>query len=417
MDESGTYGQFGEAVYDNEDHHWHFQRSKTAPHLLELPGETKIIVESDGRTQNKIFPADGKEGPTRRREKQVQALVRRNPEFQPGSGFLTDLARISEAVEESASRHDPTIGNLLAFGTTTDELARQQVEIVAFPTGPTGSDLRIVQVRKQRRGWHDLKNVHLQVPTIHGEEATWTGPGVPIQSIAFANPLEGTDPFLAVRLIMQTLIFRPVLRKKVVSNGSRLDVNFLVSVDLDQTGNQPHADVAFNPWYARQFAILDQAGCFTIWELDGKSLMKVNRVAFNRSTMENPKSGESASGDCWGRAIWVCSPSILAVCRRRNLKIFEIEGDHLLERHDLDNGLTDFGWILDMVQVPSQLGYIVVATSQHLVVYYVKHATPSKVAQVRHFRNSEDISLQLYCFSDGDGKLAGSESCPDIANV
>jgi RNA polymerase I-specific transcription initiation factor RRN6 len=63
-----------------------------------------------------------------------------------------------------------------------------------------------------------------------------------------------------------------------------------------------------------------------------------------------------------------------------------------------------------MVQVPSQLNYIVVATSQHLVIYYVEHAIPSKLVQVRHFRNSDDLSLQLHCYNDGDGKLAGNKA-------
>lgn len=413
MDETGTYGQFGHAVYDLETHEWRFQRTPNEQYLLQPLGNPKVIVESNSRDHGKPFPTDGKEGPTRRREKQVKALVKRNPELQPGSGLLTDLVRVSEAVEESASRHDPTRGNLLAFGVTTDEFAKRQVGIAAFPTAPTGSDLRVVHVRKQERGSHDIKNVHLEVPTIHGEAATWTGPGVPIQSIVFANPLEGTDPFLAVRLVTETLIFRPVLRKKVVSNGSRLDLNSLVSIGLDQTGNVPHADVAFNPCYARQFAILDQAGCCTIFELDRTSqtqVHRVKRIASSQSPKDNLSNGKNAFDDSWGRVIWISGPSTLAVCRRRSLKIFEVDGEHLIERHELEVGLTDFGWILDMVYVPSQLNYFVIVTSQHLVIYHVDHAEASKVAQVRHFRNSGDTSLRLNCFNDGDGKLTDTKA-------
>src|SRR5437016_14389480 len=51
---------------------------------------------------------------------------------------------------------------------------------------------------------------------------------------------------------------------------SRIDPNFTVTIPNSRTGGTPHAGVAFNPWYTRQCAIVDQKGHWTIWDLEGQ---------------------------------------------------------------------------------------------------------------------------------------------------
>ena len=413
MDDTGTYGQFGNVVYDFDDRDWRFSRSANTIYALRLLGEPRIIIEPCDSRHSTGFPQDGKEGPTRRRENQTKALIKLHPELQPASGLLADLARLSEAVEEASDRHDPAQGNLLTFGIITDELAKRQVEVAAFPTGPTGSALRVVQVQKQRRGWHDIEGVYLRAPTIYGEAAIWEGPGVPIQSIVFATPLESGDSCLAVQLMTETLIFRPLLGKTRLPGGSRMDVNLLHTIGLDQTRNSPPADVTFNPWYPRQFAVLNQAGSWTAFELEGRRTERIKKLCTTGTARNQRKASKRLSNQGWARIIF-SSASTVTVCNRKKVAFFEVAQQGPIELLEVDVGLDSVGQILDMIAVPSQPEYIVTISSVHIIVHHVEtnrdeNVVVNKVAAIRHFRNSDDISLRASCFSEEESKLARQE--------
>jgi RNA polymerase I-specific transcription initiation factor RRN6 len=400
MDETGTYGQFGQAIYNHDEKAWEFQRSVKSSPIFQLLTEPKAVVEPGER--NAGFEEDGKEGPSRRRENQVKDLIKLYPELQPAGSLLKNLVRTSEAVEESSARYDPVKGILLAFGVVPDKLTKGRTKVIAYPTGPNGNDLHLVQVQTQRRGWSDVRNTYLQVPTLHGEKTIWRGPGIPIQSIVFANPLEGVDNYLAIRLITQILIFRPMLREVPVQGGSCLDMNLSVTLDMNQTGDHPFVDLAFNPWFTRQIAALDQRGRCTVLELVGKPRTGTNQVAQSQPTKD--LAGRGPLQDCWGRVSWISGPSTIAVCTRRNLKVFSYAEKDLKELYDLDVGVCDVGWILDMVVTSSHTKHVMIVTSHHVVVYHIDKALASKVAMVRHFRDADDISMRANCFDEGEGK-------------
>lgn len=409
MDDVGSYGQLGQATYDYNERLWKFSRSTDTIHTLQPLGEPRNVIEASCSTRTRVFPKDGKEGPSRRRENQTKALVKLHPELQPAHGLLPDLARVSEAVEDAAIRHDPAYGNLLAFGIITDELAKRQTEVAAFPTGPNGSDLRLIQVQKQKRGWHKFEGAHLRVPTIYGEAAMWKGPGVPIQSIVFATPLESNEPVLAVRLVTKTLIFRPVLRRTGIAGGSRMDVNLLHSLGMGQTRNSPPADVAFNPWIPRQLAVLNQAGGWTVWELEGKGIERMKKLCTTGSTRNQKKATQHLSDKAWGRVIF-SSASTVAVCDREKMAFFEIAQQGPIQLLELDAGLDSVGQILDMVAVPLRSEYFILLSSVHIMMYHVKtmqddHIVANRVVRMRHFRSPDDISLRASCVSDDDSKL------------
>lgn len=406
MDETGTYGQFGQAVYDHEERDWRFERSINSCRTLIPLGESKVVTPAS--TSRPSHKTEGKEGPSRRRENQVKALTQVYPELQLASGLLPDLVRISEAVEESSGRHDPVQGNVIAFGIIPDELSRRKTEVVAFPTGPTGSDLRIVESKRQARGWDDSRKTYLQVPTIYSEETTWKGSGVPIRSIVFANPLEKGDTYLAVRLIAETWIFQPVIRKHPQANGSRLFANPKLRLDVRQHGGPPLSHITFNPWYSRQFANLDEDGTWRVCEMKGKGTLQVAQVC--SKVAEDRRSATDGLQDTWGRLTWVCGPSILAVCTRRKAAIFDTAKRPPTELHQLDVGLQDgSGWILDMELIHSAPSFLTILSSTHLVVHYIqvdddRNVDARQAATIRHFRNQDDVSLRMHCYSEGDGK-------------
>ena len=408
MDETGTYGHSGQAIYDHEKKEWRFGRSLSSNYSLRPLKESKVAVEA---TAPPILPLarDGKEGPSRRRENQVKSLVKTYPELQPASTLLPDLARVSEAVEDAAARHDPAKGNLLAFGRIVDETTGSSFEVAAFPSGPTGGNLRIVRVQNQRRGWSDSQSVWLDVPTFQGEEAVWEGPGAPIQSLVFARPLESVDGFLAVRLITQTLVFRPVLCKDSIDGELSLDVNILFNLDIDMTGGLPHADVAFSPWNSQQFGVVDQSGSWSVWQMSSKRAGRGKQICRVVLADENSKSKTNVVDDGWSRIAWIHNAYTVVVCGRQHLMIFDIKLEEPSELRKVDilpeSGV---GWILDMTILPSRSDCFCVLTSMHIFVYHVGSVQDDEVevkdlVKIRHFRNEDDISLHLHLFDDGNG--------------
>ena len=411
MADTGNYGQFGEAVYDHRGRRWRFNRSTMYHYAPKLLGEPKIAIHPSGTSISSSRAADGKEGPSRRREKQVKSLIQTYPELQPASTLLPELARISEAVEETVARHDPAKGNLLSSGSITDEATRRLVDVAAFSCGPTGSDLCIVQFQKQRRGWDDSRKAWLEVPTIYCEEGIWKGLGAPIQSIIFAQPLEHGDYFLAVRLITSTLIFRPILRKAPASVESRCDWNLLFTLHTDQTGGTPHADVAFNPWQTRQFAVVDQASSWSIWELRSRNPGRAKQISHGSLTNVGDQSTKEQLDDSWLRIIWVCNPTIIAVCNRRRLTMFSNGQEEAVELEKVDVGFENgIGLILDAARLPLLPTHLAVLTSTHALVYHIEASgdnriTVKNILKLRHFRSPDDISLRLSVFDDGGGKI------------
>ncbi|KAK3725151.1 hypothetical protein LTR37_000662 [Vermiconidia calcicola] len=397
-----SYGQFDHAVYDHSGKVWQFARSNERDSALRILGKPKIVIESTSIQRPTTGDGDEKDAPSVRREQQIKHLTQAYPEAQPANTILAEFARASEAVDRAASVYDPSKGSLLAVAKVTDEAARRHAPLAAFPSGPTGSDLRLVQMQKQRRGWDDSHDAWLEVPTLHGEETTWKGPGVPIQSVIFASPFKRGDAYLGVRLITQTLIFKPVLKKAVLSSGSRLHENLHLSLDIKSTGGLPHADFAFNPWFTRQFAVIDQASSWSVWELSRRSKEEAKQLARGALSRESSKAMSDATDDGWGRITWVCDSTTVAVCNRRTLSLLDISDEGATEPQDIDVGIANgIGWILDISLLSSRPDVLCVLTPTSILLFRVERnmhteVTVKTIMTLRHFRNTEDVSLCLH---------------------
>lgn len=404
------YGHLGRASYDPDEQTWSFQRANDQAFRLRPLGEPRLVAKPAEIEDVEARLEIAGQRPSERYPRQLQDLVKRHPELQPASDFLPPLLHVSEAVQSATARHDPLKGNLLAFGTIPSEASHKTLTIAAFTTGPVGSDLRLVQVQNQRKGWDDARDAWIEVPTIHGEQAIWSGERVPIQQVCFAQTIERTDTFLAARLPTRTLIFRPLLRREPVSgpSASRLDANCIFDVPIANTGGLPHADVAFNPWYTRQFGTVDQAGCWSIWQLEGRSTSSAKCICTG-SVLDNGSGSTKAADDGWARITWVSDLSTVGVCTRRRLALHKINDDGSTTSEttvviDLTDGR---GWILDFVLMPSQPSHLCVLTSSHITLYLVDEGgkVASAVMTIRHFRNPEDMTLSLSAFQLDDDIL------------
>ncbi|KAK4902158.1 hypothetical protein LTR27_001060 [Elasticomyces elasticus] len=397
--------QIRRAIYDPDEEAWNFQREIDYAYSLHPLGSAKIVAEppKDGHA-----PVDAQVTPlitSERHKRQIKHLVERFPDVQPATALLGPLLRVSEAIESASARHDPLQGELLALGTVPAEALHCTLTLAAFPSGPTGSNLRLVQMQMQRHGWDDTKDAWIKVPTIHGMEAEWHGEGVPIQQICFAHALEGSDAFIAARMPTRTMVFRPAVRSRGPS-AFALDAKICFEVSIASTGAVPHADVVFNPWYTRQFGIVDQAGNWSVYELEGLASTKSKLVC--RSGL--PTGISRPVDDGWARIAWVGNPSTIAVCTRRQLDLYDIAGQDTDKSNPIAT-ITSVGssWYLAMVQVPSHPAHLAVLTSTHVLLYHAKaheSAINAKtLLKLRHFRNPEDTTLTLAVFTLEDATL------------
>ena len=400
-----AYGHFGNACYDPEEGTWSFVRSPGQETALQPLGELQTFVPAaTGAAAH--APSRQHEIPSKRHERQIKEVTRRFPKLQPAGTLLRPLLQASEAVEEATARHDLVKGQRLTFGRIFDESLRRSAQVAAFSSGPSGSDLRIVQAQLQKQGWEDSRDVWVEVPVFAGEEATWHGGGSPIQQVCFAKPVENGECLLAVRMITRIVIFKPVLRK---SGSGRLHANELCEVHMSETGNVPHADVAFNPWFTRQFALIDQVGNWSVWEFGNREARSAKCV-HRFSGPEEAEVSSSSLNDGWARISWCFDPNHVLIATRRKVSLFDIASG-LEGVQEIDVGLSaSAGWILDVAILAGHTDKVCALMTTHLHILLLKERDGVVKAradmQIRHHRSPEDITLSITTFESGEGRLA-----------
>ncbi|KAI9811458.1 MAG: hypothetical protein M1827_005441 [Pycnora praestabilis] len=421
------YGHLGEAIYDPETKSWTFNRQ---------PGHSNIL-EPVGSLTNSLAPPPGPSSPVEQQSyqdihKQACDLAKSYPELVPAVPLLSSLAFTSQAITATTSIHDPTTSDRLAFGKAADlenqRSGARTVPIVAVPGGEAGEAVRLIQVREEQLGWGTDQSPLLGITEIGGgEEALWVGDGGTVQQIRFAQSAGESSTWMAVRLLTTTVILRPLYHRVPFSTSSlerypnscghapsRLDPNPIVTLSLRLTGDAPHADVCFNPWYEKQFAVVDQKGNWSVWDVEGqKSKRSTLRTKAGKSghisqdfDFETGESLEEEAGDGWGRICWAGDVNTLVVCNRRHMAVFDLKAT-LVQSHAPDLGLRmTSDWILDVSVNLHNQAHVFVLTSARLFWLEItssgedideKDVTrrAKTLLSWRHFRDREDVSLRL----------------------
>ena len=396
------YGHFGNATYQVDEHTWQFEKVPDLPRNLHPIGVPEIVVPSSRFSLWKDDNSRSTKQPSIKYQKETADLVKLVPTLQPASASLQPLLHASEAVESASGRHDPLQGTLLTFGRIFDASIRRSTQVAAFVSGPTGSDLRVVQVQLQKQGWDDSRDVWLEVPVMSGEEAIWKSGGPPIQQVYFAQPLETGENLLAVRTTSRVLIFKPVLRK---AGPNRLHLKPLFEISATSNDGVPYADVTFNPWFPRQFAIVDQAARWRVWEFRSRESSDASCVY--SSAIDEEAATKSSLNDGWARVTWMCSPSVVIIATRRAVTLHDITTTSS-KLQDVDVGvLGTSGWVLDVLGIPSMPTRTLVLTTTHVQVIAVEdrngEVRARSIMRIRHFRSSEDVTLRLSLLRDEEG--------------
>jgi RNA polymerase I-specific transcription initiation factor RRN6 len=96
------------------------------------------------------------------------------------------------------------------------------------------------------------------------------------------------------------------------------------------TGKRAHAHVAFNPWYEKQFGIIDEGGRWRVYDLEGAQARDW-RIRSNVKVVEMGKGYVGAEGGTgWGRLLWGADVNSVIACDRKRAGLFDIRVSYLL---------------------------------------------------------------------------------------
>ncbi|GIZ40020.1 hypothetical protein CKM354_000337600 [Cercospora kikuchii] len=398
------YGHFGQVAYSLDDEEWSFERVSTPSQIVRSCGPPNHVYQPSERQQFNDVPVRA-EPQGQRMRRQTKDLLEHIPELQPAAGLLPALLRVSEATQEAVLNHDSTTGRLIATSSIRSEIQHKSMRIAALACGESRTELRLIHVQNRRRGLsHDQKS-WIAVPTLYGEETVCTKFDGPVQQVVFAEPVDRGEPLLGVRLLRKTLIFRPThgtAKSSDLEASSNIQPNLMYDMDIKSTGNVAHSDVAFNPWFSQQIALVDQSGSWTVMEFQSRKLSRVAR------TWTGAVKTSSLS-DGWARIAWLFNLETIAVCARDTITLFSIAGQNSARLHTIAPDIASGApWILDFAILPGQMDKFAVLTTNNLLVYRVASSGSHEVqveniATIEHFRNPEatDMRMSIWCCNEG----------------
>ena len=360
------------------------------------------------------------------RNRNIKKLAQTYPELVPGISLLPAFAQISETVCEVTSRHDPLVSELVAFGTALNRdnprTGANTIPVIATAGGEAGEAVRVALLDTKHVGWHGNKSVSLNCVEIKDkEQGWWSGHSGSVQQLSFSESEGSSSSWLAVRYPGATTILQPILNRTIppyssqhrsAYPASRLDLDPIAVLPTERSGGTPHADVSFNPWYAKQFGIIDQEGRWSIWNIEyhnKRRLLWTIKAGSAGNVHDGQTEGlgqSSIKTDGWGLIVWACNVHTILVFGRTAFVLYNIEdmserlvGPNLVLAKSGD-------WILGVRRSPSDKSHVFVVTSSRVFWLSIagfggkrKKGDPDIGATIllswRHFRDQDDISLGI----------------------
>ncbi|KAL1591429.1 hypothetical protein SLS60_012042 [Paraconiothyrium brasiliense] len=421
-------GHFGIPAYDLANSRWAFLRTFIGASFRQIDQWRTIIPAAIH------FPYPRIPRSLRNARQATKSITRDFPELVPATEHISELEVVSAAATAAVSAHDAAIGQLMSFGTITPPAARTHLArpVVALAAGEGGNILRLQLLSKEKRGWGTGATsdslCYLDCLSWKGDCGFWNQDAAAIQQVCFAQS-EKPGSFLAVRLPQRVALFRPVYHDRpTAAANSRLyalppsviEIRPFHSVWTGDTGNIPHADVAFNPHYHRQLAIIDQNSSWSVWDIDGsRRSYIVRRAASGTMPIEGNRNEEMAEAlgdwkeDGWARIIWVGDANTLLISSRKRIELINLKQPtrslnmpQVIDWNSTKNHPKSR--ILDVKRHPLlDEKQFFVLTSARLCLFSltslsdgprVDHGNTDAdiILSWTHFRATEDTTLQLY---------------------
>lgn len=346
---------------------------------------------------------------------------------------------LSHVITKAAEYCDPLVTSLLDLGHAVDigkdDSSRRAIPIAVVASGQCGNAISFRTIEEDIVELRRETPTEMRVPSIGNKESIeWCAGGAPVRQICFARTVEEKATWMAARFQHSTTIFRPQYHRQpvpahtdhegqrgstVYHRNSRLHANPLVEVSHLQTGGFAHADVTFNPWYPKQFALVDERGNWSIWEISGgrKKREKLRRTSWSATCLMSRSlpwldlgDGQAIDGhprhDGWAKIEWAGDYSGLLVSDRRCSIFYRMQNDQTCSfsiELDLDRKSE---WILDIKRSPGNESHIFLLTTSRIFWLdvsseFIPHPESNSNLSLcprlswRHFRDPEDVTLQL----------------------
>lgn len=436
-----NFGHFGLPAYDLENNQWAFSRTPNGGPYRQL-GEWEYIVPAE-----RHFPSPSVPRPLRHSRATTSTIAVDFPDLAPAAKDVPKLEAISVAATAASTIYDASVGQLLSVGAINPGTHSNQIRyIAAMPSGEGGNILRLQLLVKQRQGWDQLDHraSYLEGLSIKGDVGYWNEDAAPIRQVCFAQS-ENNNNFLAVRFPERIALFHPRLygrRRAAIKScfydlpPSSVHARPFHSISIDDTGGVPHADIVFNHHYQRQFAIVDQESNWSIWDIDGNrrgysikqtaaQSMRLNDELESMESKEQLNIIRSWKEDGWARILWVGDANTILVCNRRQLELVDLRepSRHLRISQVIDWRNTNNPskhWILDAKKHPKNERQFFILTSKRLFLFAMPFmgdepkANPGDADAVAimswtHFRDTEDVTLQLYVKATSEEGMANTK--------
>ncbi|KAG0125672.1 RNA polymerase I-specific transcription initiation factor RRN6-like protein [Tuber indicum] len=351
---------------------------------------------------------------TRRRAWWSRCISIDAPEMGPAVDILGDLLEESQLVSSYTELADTSIGKLLDFGKATDadNKRTRMLDTTAFAMGSVGDELGIAGVAG--------KIVDDGDPSTKGKivvPKVLVGPGEagciahkfwsPIRQVIFAG---GADdevgrPYLAVRTLVGTTVFKPSrLQTPLPGMTNRFWPRKLLTIKNEDMYGSAHAHVEFNPWFERQFGVLDEKGGWKIWDMEGRQ-----KKPGNDYTVKEYASGRMPVDDGseyvvggWGRFCWGGDLNSVFVAGRKRAGVFDMRAQPS-SISQVEIPLDYNVRILDLKRGPSATvgtdAFVLTSRSLH----WLDLRQPKiPLMTIPHYRHESDalLSLELFNLSD-----------------
>jgi RNA polymerase I-specific transcription initiation factor RRN6 len=441
-----SYGHLGKASYDTEENQWTFSNTKDqsklsltckkdpADHIVDQ--RIQQLLPLTDRIPPSLQHTPKEEGrPSHIAKSQIKWLLKAQPETFPGHAITSTLAKAHNARRTGLSARS---GSLLAVGRALDAdrvSGSRKLQILCMPCGSAGHVLQLIKPRMERRGWGKHSAAWLSLLGLESpEQGFWVGVGGVIRQIESADDENESGAWLAVRQDTVITIFRPHYGKLHKSTGpptgyreadipSRLNPNPVATLTTEMANSEDLMDVSFNPWYSRQFAVVDAQGRWSIWDverLQGKGsqeqLISGKYGHFYENSVPDPtlKDAQNDHADGWYRILWACNIYTIVVCNRRHFAVIDIKSvpARLPSAEVLTGNSTE--WILDVKPSPVNPNHLIILTTSRIFWVEVIPAGEDKgvkatgikvVLSYQHFRDPNDKAMRLTLVKKDPGMI------------
>jgi RNA polymerase I-specific transcription initiation factor RRN6 len=368
------------------------------------------------------------------------------PELIPPSA-VERTEELSKLISNAVAKCDPQVSALLDFGNANPPESDKSggrfrnVPIAVIASGDNGNILTFLRVENEMIDVAQGDGQSTRIPRIGtSETAQWAAGTAPIRQIRFADSIDEPAGLMAVRLQLSTVIFRPLFRRDripakalggsehtsiVPPHNSHLDPNPVVEIATSKTGGSAHVDVTFNPWYQRQFAIIDENGRWSIWNISHRSKRVGSESASCVHSGSVPPAGyqkrteidNQLQFDGWGRVEWVRDVGTFVACSRRNMILYIFEGD-VFSSMIVELVLKSSEWILDLKRSSVQMSQLFILTTLRIFCLNIDpqpngrnpRSCIAPQLSCQHFRDPEDITLRLTSLCIGEGNIDSTSS-------